>query len=84
MREKAIVIQLTPQQVADGNNLQSLKAILLEHSANQENLVFPVAAMVVGKSHRQLVRFHRRFWMETSEIVDRLQRLDFDVKLLEI
>jgi DNA-directed DNA polymerase III PolC len=79
MREMAIVLQLTPQQVADGELMRNLQMVLEEYAAPEGRALVPVMAMVAGKSCRQLVRFDRRFWVEDVQVVERLRGHNFNV-----
>jgi len=84
MSERAIVLQLTPEQVADGELMKNLKTVLEEYTAKGERAVVPVMAMVVGKSCRQLVRFDRRFWVEDLQVVERLKGRNFNVGVSQV
>ncbi|MDY6806443.1 MAG: OB-fold nucleic acid binding domain-containing protein, partial [Cyanobacteriota bacterium] len=81
IKELAIVLELTPQQVADEKILGDLKMILEEYSPKPQNGVIPIVAIVRGKSCRQQVRFDRRFWVETPEVINRLKQLNFKVSV---
>jgi DNA polymerase-3 subunit alpha len=62
-----VILQLTMQEVENTERLNSLKAILEEHSDRKDNIKVPVSAIVAGAYSRQTVRFGSQFWVENAE-----------------
>jgi DNA polymerase-3 subunit alpha len=62
-----VVLQLTTQEVQNIEKLNSLKAILEEHSDRKDNIKVRVSAIVAGEYCRQMVQFGSQFWVENAE-----------------
>jgi len=73
-----VLLKLTTQEVQNNEKLNSLKAILEEHSDRKDNIKVQVNAIVAGEYCRQMVRFGSQFWVENAEeTVKRLQSSGF-------
>jgi len=78
--EFMVVLELTPQQVEDQQQLENIRAILTEYSSN-EQAKFPVMAIVLGEHQRQAVRFGKQYWVQDYEnAVSRLQNAKFNAR----
>ena len=74
-----VIVKLTPQQVQDGEKLNSLKAILQELSNRGEDASVSVGGIVVGEYSCQPFRIKRQLWVQNGEeTVSRLKSAKFD------
>jgi len=74
-----VIVKLTPQQVQEGEKLNSLKAILQELSNGGEDARVCVGGIVVGEYSCQPFRINRKLWVQDGEgTVSRLKSAKFD------
>ncbi|MEG4630663.1 DNA polymerase III subunit alpha [Microcoleus sp. AR_TQ3_B6] len=74
-----VIVKLTPQQVQNGEKLNSLKAILQELSNGGEDGSVSVGGIVVGEYSCQPFRINRKLWVQDGEeTVSRLKSAKFD------
>ncbi|MEG5136407.1 MULTISPECIES: DNA polymerase III subunit alpha [unclassified Microcoleus] len=74
-----VIVKLTPPQVQDTKNLNSLKAILQELSNRGEDASVSVGGIVVGEYSCQPLRINRQLWVQDGEgAVSRLKSAGFD------
>ncbi|PSB36273.1 trans-splicing intein-formed DNA polymerase III subunit alpha C-terminal partner DnaE-C [filamentous cyanobacterium Phorm 46] len=74
-----VIVKLTPPQVQDTKNLNSLKAILQELSNRGEDASVSVGGIVVGKYSCQPLRINRQLWVQDGKgAVSRLKSAGFD------
>ncbi|OCR02222.1 DNA polymerase III subunit alpha [Oscillatoriales cyanobacterium USR001] len=77
-----VMLKLTTQEVENIERLNSLKAILEEHSDRRDNIKVPVSAIVAGEYCRKKVRFGNQFWVENAE--ETVKRLESSGFLAEV
>ncbi|NER38293.1 MAG: DNA polymerase III subunit alpha [Oscillatoria sp. SIO1A7] len=77
---RPLILELTPEQVNNYEQLQQLQALLKECSGDQTKPKVPVMA-IVGRQHRhQAVRFGQEFWVQDCEsTLARLRSAEFSV-----
>ncbi|MEG3938354.1 MULTISPECIES: DNA polymerase III subunit alpha [unclassified Microcoleus] len=74
-----VIVKLTPPQVQDTKNLNSLKAILQELSDRREDARASVGGIVVGKYCCQPLRINPKLWVQDGDgAVSRLKSAGFD------
>ncbi|MEG4323401.1 MULTISPECIES: DNA polymerase III subunit alpha [unclassified Microcoleus] len=74
-----VIVKLTPSQVQDAKNLNSLKAILQELSNRGQDSSVSVGGIVVGEYCCQPLRIKRQLWVQDGDgAVSRLKSAGFD------
>ena len=75
------ILELTPEQVNDGKQMQRLQTMLKEQSGDKSRASVPVMAIVARQNRRQAVRFGQEFWVQDCEgALARLRSAEFSVR----
>ncbi|MCT7950266.1 OB-fold nucleic acid binding domain-containing protein [Ancylothrix sp. C2] len=77
-----VLLQLTPQEVQDGEKMKNLKVILGDYTAARDSGKVPVVAMVVSGDQRRFIEFGLNYRVEQYEsFVSRLKDRGFDARV---